>query len=152
MEDIGFFVIPDDVWMIEGDSIKRLDPGGIKYPALCFWLDSTKCTPCEYDMLYNFNPYYGMNGDSSFFVIVTPSANHKNLICHEITVNDFPFPIMVDTAGSFYYSNKQVCIGDIEYVYVYLDDSGAGHKYVLPEGRMEYDIRGIVDYCSAKHR
>lgn len=152
LEKIGLFVLPEDVWMIEGKSIKRLEPNDIKYPALCFWLDSTKCTPCDYDMLYNFDSYYRVNGELSFFVIVTPSASHKKIIGHEISVNDFHFPIIVDTVGSFYKSNEHVSIGEKEYVYVYLDETGVGHKYVLSNQRMEYDIRGIVDYCSAYHK
>ncbi|MBO7110726.1 MAG: hypothetical protein J6W18_02120 [Bacteroidaceae bacterium] len=152
MEDIGFFVFPDSVWMIEGDSIKMLESYDLKYPALLFWLDSTKCTPCDYDMLYNFDPYYSNIGDMSFYVIVTPSANHKTHIDYAMTINDFPFPVIVDTAGSFYNRNKQVGIGNLEYVYIYLDEKGVGNKYVLSCERMEYDLRCIIDYCTPSHR
>lgn len=152
IEKIGVFVFPDNVWMIEGDIINRFESDDIKYPSLCFWLDSTKCTPCDYDMLYNFDTHYKKNGELSFYVIVTPPVKYKNRIDHEIRVNDFPFPVILDTVDSFYSSNKQVDIREKEYVYIFLDERGEGHKYVLPGERMEYDICGIIDYCIANHR
>ena len=152
IEKIGVFVFPDDVWIIEGGIINSLESKEIKYPALCFWLDSTKCTPCDYDMLYNFDPHYKKNGELSFYVIVSPPVKYRNRIDHEIKVNNFPFPIILDTVDSFYSSNKQIDIGEKEYVYIFLDERGMGFKYVLPGEHMEYDIRGIIDYCIADYR
>jgi len=152
IERIGLFEFPEDACVIVGDSIKQLNTDEIRLPALCYWLDSTKCTPCEYDMLYNFEPYFDLARDVSFFVIVSPSSIHINHVDYTTSINDLSFPVIVDKYCSFYNKNKPDGLGDNDYSYIYLDEVGMGYEYVLPGERMVYDIRSVFDYCTANHR
>ena len=152
IDEIGLFEYPDNAWMIVGDSIRHQDAFDLKIPALCYWLDSTKCTPCEYDMLYNFEPYFNLADDVSFFVIVSPPSIHKNQIDYKTTINAFSFPIIVDMDCSLYGKNRPVGLGENDYAYIFLDEEGMGYEYVLSGEQMVYDIHQVFDYCLTNHR
>lgn len=151
IEGIGLFEFPDNACVIVGDSIKQLKTDEFRLPALCYWLDSTKCTPCEYDMLYNFDPYHNLAGEISFFVIVSPPAIHKHNIDYKASVNNLTFPVIIDNDGSFYNKNKTIGLGENDFAYIYIDESGKGYEYVLPDEQMLYDIRRVYDYCTINH-
>lgn len=152
IDNIGLFVFPEDAWAIMEDSVVKLKADEIRLPALCYWLDSTKCTPCEYDMLYNFEPYLGLAGEVSFFVIVSPPSVLKKQVDYKTTINGFSFPVIIDKDCSFYDKNKPVDLGENDYAYIFIDEEGIGYEYVLPGERMIYDIRRVFDYCEKNRR
>lgn len=151
IDGIGLFEFPADASVVVGDSIKQLNIDEFRLPALCYWLDSTKCTPCEYDMLYNFDPYFNLAGDISFFVLVSPPAVQKHNIDYKASVNNLTFPVIVDKDGSFYNKNKTIGLGENDFAYIYIDENGKGYEYVLPGEQMVYDIRRVFEYCTKNH-
>lgn len=148
---IGEFEYPDRAWLIIGDSTKIMESAMITFPALCFWLDSTKCTPCEYDMLYNFDPYYKVEQGINFFVIISPSTSHQRLIDFKMSVDDFSFPVIVDMDCSFY--DKQVPVVNSDtFAYLYIDENGMGYKYLIPDTHLTYDMGKVFRHCETNHR
>lgn len=143
IENIGKIEYPDSALVIVDE--KETDLSIISLPALCYWLDSTKCTPCEYDMLYNFEPYYWVLGETSFFAIVTPATTHKDHIDYKTSINYLPFPVVVDKSCFFYRNNNPVYVKEGENSYIYIDENGVGYELILPEGNMIYDIGRIID-------
>lgn len=152
IEYIGLIEYPDSALVIVDDRIMETDSSIIRLPALCFWLDSTKCTPCEYDMLYNFEPYFGVHGNTGFFVIVSPAAVHKHDIDYKVTIDGFNFPVIVDKSCSFYRKNKTLYVNENENLYIYIDENGWGYELILSEEDMTYDIGKVTDYITLNIR
>ena len=152
IENIGKIEYPDSVLVIVDEKEIEMDLSIIRLPALCYWLDSTKCTPCEYDMLYNFEPYSWVLGETSFLAIVTPATAHRDHIDYKAAINCLPFPVIVDKSCSFYRKNNPVYVKEKENSYIYIDENGVGYELILTEGHMIYDIGRILDYFTSNIR
>lgn len=102
-----------------GDSLLDIESVNFKTPGLFFLLDTTKCLPCEYDMLYNFESYYtetGVNDSITFSVIVTPRSDYKVRMDYLNSINKYNFPILIDNSNTFYCKNDYINVSEDEFL------------------------------------
>lgn len=142
----------DETRVTIGDSLLNLQSISFKKPTLFFLLDTSKCLPCEYEMLYNFESYCsGKNcGDSiTFGVIVTPGLEYVEKVDYLNSIHKYTFPILVDESNDFYLNNDFMNVSEDIFQYIYVNDKDELAVIGLSEQNLSYNIQSICRYIES---
>lgn len=143
----------DRVEVMIGDSLLDLEAVNFRTPGLFFLLDTTKCLPCEYEMLYNFESYYpetGIDDSISFSVIVTPRSDYSARVDYLNSINKYNFPILTDKSKTFYSKNDFFNVSNDEFKYIYVFDENKLAILSLPEQKLTYNIQAVCEYFESR--
>lgn len=143
----------DRVEVMIGDSLLDLKAVNFRTPGLFFLLDTTKCLPCEYEMLYNFESYYpetGIDDSISFSVIVTPRSDYTAKVDYLNSINKYNFPILTDKSKTFYSKNDFFNVSDDEFQYIYVFNENKLAILSLPEQKLTYNIKAVCEYFESR--
>lgn len=145
-------VFSDNSIIIISDSILKLQDVSFKTPSLLFLLDSAKCLPCEYELLYNFEPHFtdAICKDSiSFGVIVTPKSDYINSMNYLNNVHKYSFPLIIDNRLSFYNNNKYVDVSKEMFQYIYIYERNKMLIIYLTEEDLTYNIHRVYNFIKS---
>lgn len=84
-------------------------------PILVFWFDSTECSSCRANHLYELEPLfeYAENSDElNIMVVFSPQSHECNLLIHILEKKKFDYPLYVDTDNSFFKFNDWIPAGN----------------------------------------
>lgn len=97
-------VIPNDMEVCNGGTIDMADIAGLAPMKMIVYYDSTECSACRIVHLLDLEPLYDMaRGDGRFDVLTVFSPKQEELeeVRVQLIVQNVPFPVYVDTFGSF---------------------------------------------------
>ena len=148
IKKLGYFVFPDNMVVVLGDSIIEWNTIA-KTPMLFYLLDSTKCMSCEYNKLYNFEPYYKAICETdtlSFFAVVIPNSTSCNRVDYIVEANNLAYPIVIDKNNTICEINDMSGIRATDYAYIYINKEGYGYKVYWPIEKRVFNINRILNY------
>lgn len=144
--------ISDNSIIIINDSILETQNVEFKIPSLYFLLDSAKCLPCEYELLYNFESYYSdttCKDSISFGVIVTPKSDYINNINYLNSIHHYSFPLIIEDRLAFYKNNKYVDVSNNMFQYVYIYERNKLLIIYLTEEDLTYNIHRVYNFIKS---
>lgn len=84
-------------------------------PILVFWFDSTECSSCRANHLYELEPlfeYAEDDDDLNVVVVFSPQSHECKLLIHTLEKKQFEYPLYVDTDNSFFILNDWIPAGN----------------------------------------
>lgn len=80
---------------------------------LIVWVDSTKCSQCQLDMLYSFDDIITYCEDTldnkvGFSVIISPSKENKMVLLNDLYYRNYSFPIFIDSENKMMSINPKI--------------------------------------------
>lgn len=119
-------VIPENLVKVDGMNITEYGDSGFGKAVMVVYYDSTECTECRLNHLYELNPLYELSDKYDGFEVVTifsPVITEYDALMENLVKLRFAHPLYVDMSGDFMKNNPDIP-DDALYHCFLLDSSG----------------------------
>ena len=104
-------VIPDDMEVCNGGTVGMADIAGLAPMKMIVYYDSTECSACRIVHLPDLETLYDKareDGRIDVLTVFSPKQEELEEVRVQLMVQDVPFPVYVDTFGSFARQNGTI--------------------------------------------